>query len=114
LVYYRREDRDRGRYLLKREATAGKAPGKAGQASKEWSRAKSFEMLIEYCEETGKCRHALISQFFGEREAPQCDYACDWHKEKEGLKKRKREGLASEEWCLTQRQSGAYDECDYE
>ena len=38
-----------------------------------------------------------------------CDFACDWHKDPQDLKKRLARGLASEEWVSTQREGGAYD-----
>jgi len=65
--------------------------------------------LIQYCEETRKCRHRLICGYFGEEGVPVCDYACDFCKDRNALSRRKELGLASEEWCSTQRESGAYD-----
>jgi hypothetical protein len=41
---------------------------------------------------------------------PNCDYACDWHKDREGVKRRMVMGLASEEWVCTQREEGRFDE----
>ena len=78
---------------------------------------------MKYCEGTNCCRHEFIRGFFGEgtvetvdevsaehgvaenRDGVRgCDYACDYCKDSEGLKERKKEGLASEEWVSTQRQ----------
>ena len=73
-------------------------------------RAESFQRLVEYCEDTKKCRHQFINDFFGEEGVPKCDFACDFCKDKEVLKRRKREGLASEEWVSTQRERGTFFE----
>jgi len=78
------------------------------------NRAKSFEALVAYCENVRACRHHLICQYFGEQIVPICDYACDWHKDKAALAKAKELGLATEEWCSTQREMGAYATYDYE
>jgi bloom syndrome protein len=72
------------------------------------SRAKSLQALIAYCENTTTCRHSAISKFFGETTKPTCEWACDWCKDAVALVKRKEKGLASEEWCSTQREAGAY------
>lgn len=72
------------------------------------NRAKSLQALIAYCEKVGACRHKLIAQYFGDEGAPKCAWACDWHKDPKGLAKQKDKGLASEEWCMTQRNTGAY------
>lgn len=90
------------------------------------SRTASFARLVAYCEDTGKCRHAIISNFFEESDpapddgkdgkgkdaAPVCDFACDFCKDPEDLHARKAEGLASEELVSTQRASREdfYDE----
>ncbi|KAJ4306756.1 hypothetical protein N0V88_000123 [Collariella sp. IMI 366227] len=57
-------------------------------------------------------RHAAICRYFGEEKVPDCDYACDWHKDAPGLKRRMMRGLASEEWVSTQREEGVYDQYD--
>jgi superfamily II DNA helicase RecQ len=77
-------------------------------------RAKSLHALTKYCEATNKCRHRFIADYFGDEEVPPCDYACDWCKDAVGLVKRKEKGLASEEWCSTQREQGRYDIDEYE
>jgi superfamily II DNA helicase RecQ len=62
-----------------------------------------ISQLVSYCESTNLCRHVSICHYFGENIVPQCYYACDFHKDPEALVKAKEEGLASEEWCSTQR-----------
>ncbi|PSR97297.1 RecQ family ATP-dependent DNA helicase [Coniella lustricola] len=99
-LYYSREDRDRRYNMVGRE-------GKDGENRQ--ARLNSLQYLTKYCETADGCRHALICKYFGEAETPVCDFACDWHKDPEGLQRRLMRGLASEEWVSTQRQEGAYD-----
>ena len=107
ILYYSREDRDRVGWRISKDV--GGANGKAGREVQAEGRAKSFKKLVEYCENTDKCRHAVISEYFREEgQAPKCDFACDWCKDAKGLKKRKEEELASEEWCSTQREREEY------
>jgi RecQ family ATP-dependent DNA helicase len=112
IMYYGREDRDRASTMLQldqqRKVNGTKLVGKEGMDNM-MSRAKSLQALIQYCEETRKCRHRLICGYFGEEGVPVCDYACDFCKDRNALSRRKELGLASEEWCSTQRESGAYD-----
>jgi hypothetical protein len=59
--------------------------------------------------------HTLTNSFryFGETEIPECEYACDWHKDAAKLKRAKQNGLQSEEWVSTQREMGRYESgCD--
>ena len=85
---------------------------------------KTFEKVIEYCENVTTCRHELISDYFGQSETSgaassrsivqmvQCDYACDVCKEgNTGVRKRRDRGLASDEEAsqFTQRQNWDYD-----
>lgn len=122
ILYYSREDRDRAAQIMAREqeknrngSTGGGGGGAAGTQRSQQAminRAKSLQALIGYCENVGACRHKLIAQYFGDEGKPKCEWACDWHKDAKGLIRAKEKGLASEEWCMTQRQSGAYD--DYE
>lgn len=74
------------------------------------AREASLDKLIEYCENTTTCRHASLCKYFGEAEVPKCDFACDWHKDAEGLKRRLREGLSCEENVSTQMEEGFYDD----
>lgn len=126
VTYYGREDRDRAANMLAREqarnqyarggagGAAGGRGGAAGSTSNALSRAKSLQALVAYCENTGQCRHQSICDYFGEEITPVCEWACDWHKAAKALAKRKEEGLASEEWCSTQREMGAYADDDYD
>ena len=102
VLYYSREDRDRAAYRIARDA----ANGKEGKQVQMEGRAKSFQRLVEYCENVERCRHGVISEYFLEAENPVCDFACDWCKDAKGLRRRKEEGLASEEWVSTQREKG--------
>lgn len=68
------------------------------------SRTDSFQALVKYSEQTDRCRHMVIGEFFGEDQVKACDRACDFCMDSDGLKKRKRDGLASEEWVSTQRE----------
>lgn len=95
IMYYSRGDRDRAAYRISKDQKPSAGPQSLG-------RKKSFQTLVEYCEHTERCRHRLICEYFGEEGLPECDYACDWHKDKVALKKRKSEGLACEEWVSTQ------------
>jgi len=105
IMYYSREDRDRAFNRLSKDSK-----GKGNNAlSNLQSRSKSLQALIEYCEDTDTCKHKLITKYFGEKEIPECDYACDWHKDAKGLKKEKMNGLMSEEWVSTQRDMGRFE-----
>ena len=117
MIYYSREDRDRAVTLMQRDMarrqTSGGNSTSLGEDPQFQSRLKSMQSLVEYCESTSKCRHKLICGYFGEEEeAAQCDFACDWCKDAAVLVRRKDDGLASEEWCNTQKESGAYSRYD--
>ena len=112
LLFYSREDRDRTGYRIARDngnGSNGHRDGNEGAAAKAKetqlkSRTESFQALIKYCEHTDRCRRVIIGEFFGEEGIEACEQGCDVCMEGQGLKKRKREGLASEEWVSTQRQ----------
>ncbi|KAL1840929.1 hypothetical protein VTJ49DRAFT_5289 [Mycothermus thermophilus] len=117
-LYYAREDRDRVCNMLMRDATTALAGTRAANAALAkdtnlQARMRSLDRLVEYCESTDGCRHAYICRYFGEEEVPECDFACDWHKDPQDLKRRMMRGLASEEWVSTQRMEGAYDDYYY-
>lgn len=99
-LYYSREDRDRICNMVGRDLKEGE---------NRTARLQSLKYLADYCENVGVCRHAMICKYFGEDKVPNCDFACDWHKDPEGLRKRLARGLATEEWVSTQREGGAYD-----
>lgn len=120
ILYYSREDRDRAANMMARELekknnanyhkrTNGHSEGADVNMQ---GRAGSLQALIKYCEATNGCRHKFIAGYFGDGTDVACEYACDWHKDAFALVKRKDEGLASEEWCSTQRQTGAYGAYD--
>jgi RecQ family ATP-dependent DNA helicase len=115
-LYYGREDRDRAASMLSRDLARQTSKSKVveEQRTQLLHRMKSLQVLIKYCEATNKCRHKLIADYFADEEVPVCEFACDWCKGPEKLVKRKEEGLASEEWCSTQREQGRYDVDDYE
>ena len=119
ILYYSREDRDRAAQIMGREqernrngqaATSAAARGQQAMIN----RARSLQALIAYCENVGACRHKLVAEYFGEEAVPKCEWACDWDKDGKVLGKRKERGLASEEWCMTQRETGAYGCDEYE
>ncbi|PSN64054.1 ATP-dependent DNA helicase [Corynespora cassiicola Philippines] len=116
IMYYGREDRDRAASMMARDHARLPSRGVAAAAQQQqiMNRARSLQALVAYCEATDKCRHRLIARFFGDEEVPPCDYACDWCKDPVGLVRRKEKGLASEEWCSTQREMGRYDVDEYE
>lgn len=87
IMYYSREDRDRAFNRINREINS---------QPYMMARLKSLQALVDYCEETNTCRHQIITSYFGETEAPDCEYACDWHKDAKALKLAKEKGLQSE------------------
>lgn len=101
-LYYSREDRDRICNMVSRDVKDGE--------NRE-ARLRSLKTLADYCESTDRCRHAAICKYFGETDVPACDFACDWHKDPNDLKRRWTRGLASEEWVSTQAQDGVYNNC---
>ncbi|KAL8397458.1 hypothetical protein RB594_004256 [Gaeumannomyces avenae] len=107
-LYYSREDRDRTWSLVAR----GDSSGSSSSAESRAARMQSFQRLVAYCENTGGCRHAAVCRYFGEDATPDCDFACDWHKDPQDLRERMRRGLASEEYVSTQREEGMYDGYD--
>jgi bloom syndrome protein len=115
IMYYAREDRDQVENLMSRDySRIGKSKKTPAVVGNMESRMKSLQSLVSYCESTRACRHHLISQYFVEEGQPVCDWACDWHKDPLKLKKAKEAGLASEEWCSTQREMGVYAVDDYD
>ncbi|KAM5355572.1 hypothetical protein ACJ41O_002218 [Fusarium nematophilum] len=99
-LYYSREDLERVNRLIRSDSK---------EEANQIARLKSLQALSLYCENTDKCRHAIICDYFGEKETPECDFACDWHKDPHELEVRFMRGLASEEWVSTQAMQGTYD-----
>ncbi|PVH98514.1 ATP-dependent DNA helicase [Periconia macrospinosa] len=116
ILYYGREDRDRAASMLARDQARQpqKGAGVRAQQQQLLNRGKSLQALIEYCESTETCRHRLIAKYFADEGETPCDFACDWCKDAAALVRRKERGLASEEWCSTQRQMGRYEVDEYE
>jgi RecQ family ATP-dependent DNA helicase len=116
ILYYGREDRDRAANMMSRDHARQSSKGAcvAAQQQQLINRGKSLQALVGYCEATDKCRHKLIAKYFADDRVPECDFACDWCKDAEALVRKKEKGLASEEWCSTQREQGRYDIDDYE
>ncbi|KAK1799216.1 hypothetical protein P4O66_007469 [Electrophorus voltai] len=69
-MYYSPKDRDQLNFLIRKEEKRG--------SQKELDKAPilDFEAMVAFCEKEG-CRHATISQFFGDQK-PNCDGACDF------------------------------------
>lgn len=101
IMYYSREDRDRAYNRISRDS-------KEKNSNLE-ARMKSLQALVFYCEDMNTCRHKVICKYFGEEEVPNCEFACDWHKDAKGLRKRRDKGLKDEEWVSTQREMGRFD-----
>lgn len=113
ILYYKREDRDRLAMVQRREVDK-QHNGKTVAKHAQLNRAESLKALIAYCEGTSTCRHKSIANYFGERGTPPCDWACDFHKDSQRMERLKEKNLASEEWCATQMQTGAYDNDVYD
>jgi RecQ family ATP-dependent DNA helicase len=116
ILYYGREDRDRAANMMARDQARQPTKGAGSKAVQEQlkHRGESLRALVNYCEATNQCRHRMIAKYFADEEVPPCDFACDWCKDAEGLVKRMEKGLASEEFCSTQREQGRYDIDEYE
>jgi RecQ family ATP-dependent DNA helicase len=116
MLYYGREDRDRATSMITRDHQRQPTKGAslASVQQQMMNRAKSLQALIQYCEATNTCRHRAIAKYFADEGEIPCEYACDWCKDAIALVKRKERGLASEEWCSTQREMGRYDIDEYD
>lgn len=108
ILYYSRSRATWIRGVMEREMRNAKPEA----MSNHQARIRGFEALMAYCENTKKCRHAIIAEFFGDSNTITCDWACDWHKDPQKLKKDKKDILEDEEWCQTQVAHGAYDEME--
>uniref|UniRef100_A0A3P8WT54 ATP-dependent DNA helicase n=1 Tax=Cynoglossus semilaevis TaxID=244447 RepID=A0A3P8WT54_CYNSE len=74
-TYYSRKDKEQINFLIRQEIR--RRQEKRGSA-KETDKAAitDFEAMVLFCEQE-KCRHAIISQFFGDK-SPNCAGACDF------------------------------------
>lgn len=106
-LYYSRED-------LHRVTSMVKKGSREGSGSNLDAQLKSLQALALYCESTSLCRHAQICKYFGEADTPECDFACDWHKDPLDLRRRQLRGLADEDWVSTQAEYGMYDQGYYD
>lgn len=134
MLYYSREDRDRAAMMQGRETERAMGGGDGASSRGREAvvqRARSLQALIGYAENVNQCRHGMdvllngaadfllmrsaeaIAQYFSDQTPPKCGTACDWHKDPAALVRKKEKGLASEEWCATQRQTGVYDDNPY-
>lgn len=108
IMYYSREDRDRSISQLIKSKRPSEVPGDSQDAHLGNS-MNSLKFLAQYAENTEKCKHRLVAEYFGEEEVPRCAKACDWCKGPGRLRRAMREGLASEEWMSTQQEMGAFE-----
>ncbi len=118
MLFYSREDRDRVGYRISKDVTSntGKSGTRGNQAQLQ-SRVASFQALVKYCEQTDRCRHVVIGEFFCEQNVQACDKACDVCFKRPGepdLKRRREDGLSSEEWVSTQKEKGDFYGDDYD
>jgi RecQ family ATP-dependent DNA helicase len=95
VVLYTREDKERAEFRVSSDLSREKAATAKGE-----SRMHSLKSIVDFCETTDVCRHALVSRYFGDSVAgsgADCSFACDVCKEGPAkLKKRKERGLATE------------------
>ena len=103
LLFYSREDCARTTNRMARDPEDGPKVGAAQKAQRLEIKLKSFRALVAYCERTSRCRHAVITEYFGEpAEAAKCDRACDRCKDEQALRRQKEDGLATEEFVASQ------------
>ena len=118
VVFYTREESNRLHYRITcdiaREANKQPNSGVTGRGNGP-ARLESFKQVIEFCETTNRCRHRLVSDYFGDVEPPVCDFACDHCKEGPvRLRRRMEKGLATNEeaFSFTQREKVDWNEYD--
>ena len=117
VLFYSREDRDRvGHRIAQGNGNREAGASNRNKEAKQAARAASFKRLVEYCEQVDRCRHIVIGEFFDESNAQPCDRACDFCLTRPGelsLRRRRDEGLSSEEWVSTQRERSDFYGEDY-
>uniref|UniRef100_A0A671KB72 ATP-dependent DNA helicase n=1 Tax=Sinocyclocheilus anshuiensis TaxID=1608454 RepID=A0A671KB72_9TELE len=74
-IYYSPKDRDQLNFLIRKEI-ARKQEKRGSEKEQDKSPILDFEAMVAFCEQEG-CRHATISQFFGNQK-PNCAGACDF------------------------------------
>lgn len=110
IILYTREEKDRCDYRTRMDANKEKNKTKAQ------SRMQSLKSVVDFCERTTVCRHALVAKYFDDDPASvDCLFACDVCKEGPAeLKKRKDKGLATEEEAFSFTQREAITNYDYD
>jgi RecQ family ATP-dependent DNA helicase len=90
LLYYDHDNRDFMRTIV--QASRPKSKPDAGARIINFEgREKSFEALVQYCLRTDRCRHQMIADYLEDEQTPKCDWACDWHKDPDKLRRDKRQ-----------------------
>ncbi|XP_058625610.1 ATP-dependent DNA helicase Q5 isoform X2 [Onychostoma macrolepis] len=74
-IYYSPKDRDQLNFLIRKEI-ARKQAKRGSEKEQDKAPILDFEAMVAFCEQEG-CRHATISQFFGNQK-PNCAGACDF------------------------------------
>ena len=104
VLFYSREDCARTEHRLARDADEGGPKVDAAVKAKRLGvKMESLKALVAFCERTSRCRHEMITEYFGDNpDAAECDSACDRCKEGKSLKERKEKGLATEDFVASQ------------
>ncbi|TRY66286.1 hypothetical protein DNTS_023459 [Danionella cerebrum] len=74
-IYYSSKDREQLHFLIRQEITR-KQEKRGSQKEQDKAPIQDFEAMVAFCEQE-RCRHATISEFFG-NEKPKCAGACDF------------------------------------
>uniref|UniRef100_A0A8B9H314 DNA 3'-5' helicase n=1 Tax=Astyanax mexicanus TaxID=7994 RepID=A0A8B9H314_ASTMX len=74
-IYYSRKDRDQLNFLIRKEVSR-KQEKRGSEKEQDKAAIQDFEAMVNFCEQEG-CRHATISQFFGDQK-PNCAGSCDY------------------------------------
>ncbi|XP_065119144.1 ATP-dependent DNA helicase Q5 isoform X2 [Paramisgurnus dabryanus] len=74
-IYYSTKDRDQLNFLIRKEI-ARKQEKRGSEKEQDKAPILDFDAMVAFCEQEG-CRHATISQFFGDQK-PNCAGACDF------------------------------------
>ncbi|KAJ8389175.1 hypothetical protein AAFF_G00123810 [Aldrovandia affinis] len=77
-TYYSPQDRDQMNFLIRKEIARTQAK-RGSEKDQDKVAITDFEAMVAFCEQEG-CRHATISQFFGDKK-PDCAGACDFCKD---------------------------------
>lgn len=137
IILYTREERDRTLFRVRsdlmreQQAHSRRRGTDQGVPPQAQTKMQSLLKMIDYCENTDRCRHRVIADYFGDPSARpskttgdiqaevkkqvlqvHCDFACDVCKEdRTAVKRRKEKGLASDEAAMefTQRQPIEYE-----